>query len=361
MNYDGPTEECKQKISETAKIIWNTEAGKQSRREAGIFSTKSKAMKCGNTLFNLVSDIDQNNWNSFKKLAYDNGIGHFIKSDTILKYWDNWESFENDCLNYNHKIVKIIDDCNEDVYNITVDEFHTIAYITNTTAISKGKLPKLTGIFTFQCGEQPLAPNSSCVLGSINLSKFVLKCPTQFPSGGNYYGYIDWKRLKEVVRIAVRFLDNVIDVNNYPIPEIEIETKKFRKIGLGVMGWADMLIKLQISYNSPEALELAEKVMKFINDEAVKYSEELAEEKGFGTWEGYNNPEIGIFKETDMSLFKRRNATLTTIAPTGTLSLIAGCSSGIEPVFSFEFKKKCLDKEIAVKHPLWEEYLNEKE
>jgi len=210
------------------------------------------------------------------------------------------------------------------------------------------------------CGEQILGNMESCNLGSINLSKFVLKCPTQFPPDGKYYGYIDWNHLKEVVRIAVRFLDNVIDVNNYPIPEIEIETKKFRKIGLGVMGWADMLIKLQISYNSPEALELAEKVMKFINDEAVKYSEELLQEKGHGDWEGFLDP--GIYAGDRLNpLFKRRNATLTTIAPTGTLSLIANCSSGIEPVFSFEFTKKCIDKEIIVKHPLWEEYLNEKE
>lgn len=211
------------------------------------------------------------------------------------------------------------------------------------------------------CGEQILGNMESCNLGSIDLSKFVhthipgIGCLE--PTGTESTQIIDFKRLREVIRIAVRFLDNVIDVNNYPIPEIEIETKKFRKIGLGVMGWADLLIKLQISYNSPEALELAEKVMKFINDEATKYSEELLQEKGHGTWEGFLDPSI-YAKDRTNPLFRRRNATLTTIAPTGTLSLIAGCSSGIEPVFSFEFKKKCLDGEMVVRHPLFQEWVD---
>jgi len=215
---------------------------------------------------------------------------------------------------------------------------------------------RLSSTFPYQvmngcnpCAEQVLGNLESCNLGSINLSNFIFDdCSDgfEFPNPS-----IDWKQLRETIRIAVRFLDNVIDVNNYPIPEIEKETKKFRKIGLGVMGWADMLIKLKIVYGSQESLELAEKVMKFINEEAVRYSEELAKEKGFGTWDGFLDPAIYAHDRTN-PLFKRRNATLTTIAPTGTLSLIAGCSAGIEPVFSFEFKKKCLDGEMIVIHPL---------
>lgn len=208
---------------------------------------------------------------------------------------------------------------------------------------------------TNPCGEQPLAPYSSCNLGSINLSNFVVSKPInrtetktfsfkEFSSG--YEKTIDWDRLKTVVQTAVRFLDNVIDVNNYPIPEIERETKKFRKIGLGVMGWADMLIKLGISYNSQEALDLAEEIMRFIKDTAWEYSDKLGLEKG------------SIYVETGLHLGVR-NGTLTTIAPTGTLSLIAGCSAGIEPIFSFKYKKKCLDGEMEVTHPLLDEWITQ--
>ncbi len=174
------------------------------------------------------------------------------------------------------------------------------------------------------CGETPLLPYESCNLGSINLLNF-------YDSKTND---IDYYRLKDVVKTAVRFLDNIIDVNCYPIPEIERATKATRKIGLGVMGWADLLYKLKIPYNSERALELANKVMCYIREKAHLYSYELAKEKGT----------FPLFNPDDFP-FEVRNATITTIAPTGTISLIAGVSGGIEPNFALAYQRKAFTKE----------------
>lgn len=174
---------------------------------------------------------------------------------------------------------------------------------------------------TNPCGEQPLLPYESCNLGSIDVSKFVTD-----------HGKVDWSRLRQTVSLAVRFLDNVVDANVYTLPEIEEITKGNRKIGLGVMGFANMLIKMGIRYDTDEGLQTAEKLMQFISAEARKMSVELGKEKG-----SFSNFRGSIWEKQ----FKvMRNATVTTIAPTGTISIIAGCSQGIEPLFAIVFTRE---------------------
>jgi ribonucleoside-diphosphate reductase alpha chain len=175
---------------------------------------------------------------------------------------------------------------------------------------------------TNPCGEQPLLPYESCNLGSINLGNFVLAGQKR---------RIDWERLAAVIPDCVRFLDDVIDMNRYPVPEIGIATRLTRKIGLGVMGWHDALMQLGIPYDSEDALALAEELGRFIQEKANEASLHLAAERGpFPAFEGSRYDSDSPY----------RNATRTTIAPTGTLSIIADCSSGIEPVFALAFTRQ---------------------
>lgn len=173
---------------------------------------------------------------------------------------------------------------------------------------------------TNPCGETPLLPYESCNLGSINLSKFINK---------NKHA-VDYIKLRKTVRLAVRFLDNVVEANKYPLPQIKDKTLENRKIGLGVMGWADMLVLLGIKYDSEEAIQLAKDVMKFIRDEGLEMSRELGKERG-----NFPNKANSIYKDEPYM----RNATITTIAPTGTISNLAECSQSIEPYFALIQKR----------------------
>ncbi len=177
---------------------------------------------------------------------------------------------------------------------------------------------------TNPCGEQPLLPNEACNLGSLNVSKFARRS-----NEGEWS--LDWDEMERVVRLAVRFLDDVIEMNPYPLPEIDQTVKANRRIGVGIMGWADLLFTMGIPYDSQEAIDLADRLMAFMKEKSHDQSAKLAEERGpFPNW--------------SQSIYKNerplRNSTVTTIAPTGTISMIAGCSSGIEPIFALAFEHR---------------------
>ncbi len=192
---------------------------------------------------------------------------------------------------------------------------------------------------TNPCGEQPLLPYEACNLGSINLAGFHV--PGHEGDADPAEEGIDWNELEKTVFLAVRFLDNVIDASRFPLEQISEQVRMNRKIGLGVMGWADLLFQLRIPYDSPEAIALAERVMGFIEARGRKASMQLAEERGpFPAYAESVYPGLGIPP--------LRNATITTIAPTGTLSILAGCSSGVEPLFALSFARHVMDGEKLV-------------
>jgi ribonucleoside-diphosphate reductase alpha chain len=195
---------------------------------------------------------------------------------------------------------------------------------------------------TNPCGEQPLLPYDVCNLGSVNVGLFVRD---DVPAESPWYERVDWKEFRRVVRLSTRFLDNVIDANQYPLPEITDLAQRIRRIGLGVMGYADLLIRLGVPYNSAEGVEIGRRIMEFLDEESKKESERLAEVRGaFPEWErSIWGPDATCARAPNGDRIRPerrlRNCNVTTVAPTGTISIFAGCSSGIEPLFAVAFMR----------------------
>lgn len=281
----------------------------------------------------------------------DDKLNNFNISVGITeKFWHALETKQNYDLINPHDGAKVKSLNAEDVFNKIVDHAWKngdpgVLFIDKVNETNP--TPHL-GEFesTNPCGEQPLLPFESCNLGSINLSKMTHKVGEKTE--------INFPKLAKTVQSAVHFLDNIIDLNRFPIKQIEDNTKRTRKIGLGIMGFADMLIQMNIPYNSEMAIETAHLVMKFIDDEAKKCSEKLAIERGpFPAFKG------SIYDKPDTP--EIRNATRTTIAPTGTISIIAGCSGGIEPLFALSFTRNVMDNnQLPETHPLFCEEMKER-
>ncbi len=338
-----------------------------SSREIG-YCSRSCAMEAFNTDFKIRISRNKGINKKYQEKAQMNKelqiqkykeLKRQLERDPLKKEWENkckeddirfrlgtkhgyssYKELKEESVMYNHRIVSVKYVGTSDVYNGTVDDFHNF-FIGGFLSVNETS-KKIVYLKTRNCGEQPLLSYESCNLGSINLLKHIKDSD------------IDWSLLEKTTRLAVRFLDNVIDRNQYVLPEIEQMTKSNRKIGLGIMGFADVLVSLGISYNSKKALDLAGKIMSFIQVKARDESSKLGKERG-----NFPNFEKSIFKDKFEFM---RNATTTTIAPTGTISLIAGCSSGIEPYFAIAFTRNVLDgKKLFEANPLFEEQLKAKD
>src|SRR5213594_4160748 len=290
-----------------------------------VFNSATEAVKQGGTRRGAnmgILRVDHPDILEFIDCKLDGGITNFnISVAATEKFMDALEKGEE---------YDLVNPRNQQVFGRIVSAaWRTgdpgMVFIDRINASPANPTPELGQVeATNQCGEQPLLPNEACNLGSLNVSKFARKSDDGEMS-------IDWDEMERVVRLAVRFLDDVIEMNPYPLPEIDATVKSNRRIGLGIMGWADLLFLLGIAYDRQEAIDLADRLMSFVKEKSHDQCAKLAEERGpFPNWSK------SIYKDVR----PMRNSTVTTIAPTGTISMIAGCSSGIEPIFALAFQHR---------------------
>ncbi len=299
-----------------------------------VFNSATEAVKQGGTRRGAnmgILKVDHPDILEFIECKLDGGITNFnisvAATDTFMDALEKGEEY--DLINPHTGQVVTRLSAREVFGRIVAAAWRTgdpgMVFIDRINASPANPTPRIGQIeATNPCGEQPLLPNEACNLGSLNVSRFARR-------GAGEEMVVDWDEMERVVRLAVRFLDDVIEMNPYPLPEIDRTVKDNRRIGLGIMGWADLLFLLGIPYDSQEAIDLADRLMAFVKEKAHDQSAKLAEERGpFPNW--------------DRSIYRdvrpMRNSTVTTIAPTGTISMIAGCSSGIEPIFALAFEHR---------------------
>jgi ribonucleoside-diphosphate reductase alpha chain len=299
-----------------------------------VFNSATEAVKQGGTRRGAnmgILKVDHPDILEFIECKLDGGITNFnISVAATTRFMEALERGEDyDLINPHTKQVVRQLSAREVFGRIVSAAWRTgdpgMVFIDRINASPANPTPEIGQIeATNPCGEQPLLPNEACNLGSLNVSKFARR-------GEDGEVAIDWDEMERVVRLAVRFLDDVIEMNPYPLPEIDATVKANRRIGLGIMGWADLLFILGIPYGSQEAIDLADRLMSFVKAKSHDQSAKLAEERGaFPNW-GHS-----IYKH----IRPMRNSTVTTIAPTGTISMIAGCSSGVEPIFALAFEHR---------------------
>jgi len=299
-----------------------------------VFNSATEAVKQGGTRRGAnmgILRVDHPDILEFIECKLDGGITNFnisvAATDVFMDALEKGEDY--DLINPHTGAVVMRLSAREVFRRIVSAAWRTgdpgMVFIDRINASPANPTPALGQIeATNPCGEQPLLPNEACNLGSLNVARFARR-------GADGEMGIDWEEMERVVRLAVRFLDDVIEMNPYPLPEIDATVKANRRIGLGIMGWADLLFLLGIPYDSHEAIALADRLMAFVKDKAHDQSAKLAEERGpFPNWSR------SIYKDGR----PMRNSTVTTIAPTGTISMIAGCSSGIEPIFALAFEHR---------------------